>query len=409
MKLSSLANASALGSAIERLVPTSLKACWVESLCAFALLCWGLKSSNQNARLLLSPRTLPSVKRGVERIDLASLRIPNIVRNSYIQLGLLILSSKLNPELEPTRRECLTLRHSGGDQVLLDWFLPSAVEGAVSKPNTPIVVYVPGITGRSREAVSFVRTVLAKGWIAVVFHRRGHEDYLKRASFNIFGSARDLHVAIESIHATSPGAPVALVGSSAGSAVMVRYLGQYAENAQVVAGVGLSPGYDIHGMWEDIRGTFFDRYLTSELKKFFLYRNKDLLFARDAEAVRRLQAAESVQEFAQHAVVFAAEHHENDDPDMVHTYDDWLEQTCPLRVANDIRVPTLCVNALDDPICHRRMVETIGMKLPSSNEHCALLVTNNGSHCAHMSWNGSRLENWGHRVALEFIEGVTEL
>jgi predicted alpha/beta-fold hydrolase len=75
-----------------------------------------------------------------------------------------------------------------------------------------------------------------------VYHRRGHAKPLKKPEFNLFGKASDLHQAVLALKKERPQAPVALVGSSAGSALVVRYLGEYSHLGLVACGVGLSPG-----------------------------------------------------------------------------------------------------------------------------------------------------------------------
>ena len=322
-----------------------------------------------------------------------------------MQLALLIARWKTQTVLDPTRREAITLRHSGGDQVLLDWYYPQRrASGKVA-----ICVYIAGITGKLAESIPFVNRVLEKGWIAVVFHRRGHEMPLKRPTFNIFGSALDLRVAVECIAHAEPDVPIALVGSSAGSAVLVRYLGQYAHDPRVVAGIGLSPGYSISEVWQEITGTFFDRYILNSVKNFFVKRNRDILAARNATALAKLEAATSVYEFAQLATAFSAEHHDDSLEAVQHTFDEWLDQTCPMVFVKNISTPTVCVNSLDDPVCTRRLVEDVGIKLADKNAFGAMVLTEYGSHCAHQTFHkGFPPENWGHTIALNFVQGIIE-
>jgi predicted alpha/beta-fold hydrolase len=363
--------------------------------------------SSQNVRIVMSKQANEKLKSSIKKMNLDTFHVPWLFKHSWIQLGLLMLKGMIQKPFEPTRREVLYLKHSGGDQVLLDWFLPSSSQSTTAmKSDTPVIVYIPGITGGLKESLEFAKFVNEKGWIAVAYHRRGHESLLRTPTFNIFGSAADLKVAVDSIKLTHPNSPIALVGSSAGSALMVRFLGEYGGEANVVAAVGLSPGYDIGGMWKIVGGSFFDRYLVQRLKEFFVYRNVELLSQRDHSAVTLLKQAKSVEEFARHAIVFTSEHHQSDGRGKIRTYEDWLETTCPLRVSHDIVVPTLCLNALDDPICHRDLVENIGFSMPEKNRNCALIVTENGSHCAHQTFHSGLPKNWGHIIALEFIENV---
>lgn len=355
-----------------------------------------LRKSPQKVKVVVSSRSNKLVRSGLKKISPEAYYVPYLFKHSYAQLLLFMLQSHIQNEIEPSFRESVMVSDSG-DHVLLDWFLP-----ANYNDTTPIVVYIPGITGTLREAFGFTKEIIAKGWVGVVFHRRGHEANLRCPSFNIFGNARDLRIAIECIHASSSKSPIFLVGSSAGSAVMVRYLGEFKDKPIVQAAVGLSPGYDIENMWNRIHGSFFDRYLAKQLKKFFIQSNETILSSRNRATVERLYAAQTVEEFAKLACNFASETSELN-------YEEWLKITCPLRVAHNISTPCLCLNALDDPICHRDMVMQIGYSLPHENLNCALIITENGSHCSHQYWSEDlQIKNWGHHVALQFFDGILE-
>lgn len=380
-----------------------LGAIWAEVVMLVIVSWWGLRRAKQQVRFVQPSEPHALLKKGLAKIQLEEFYVPNILRNSWAQFGCLFLNWRLQKIIEPTRREALRLKHSGGDEVVLDWYYPEKLK--CEKP--PIMVYVAGITGTTKEAIPFVKKVLERGWIAVVFHRRGHVTNLSRACFNIFGSALDLRTAIYSIEHSEPQLPIAIVGSSAGSAVLVRYLGEYAHDPRVVAGIGISPGYSINEVWLEITGTFFDRYILSGLKKFFVERNRSILEKRNFEGVKRLESAQSVHEFARHAAAFSSEHHEDVETE-VHTFEDWLNQTCPLVFSDNIATPIICINALDDPVCTKKLVLDVGCRIPDKNRYSAMILSDYGSHCAHQSLHNWLPENWSHKVALDFVEGVLE-
>ena len=137
------------------------------------------------------------------------------------------------------------------------------------------------------------------------------------------------------------------------------------------------------------------------IRRHFLHPNEQILNARDQVAADKLRNAQTLEEFTQAAAVFS--HHERD-----HSYEDWLECTCPMRVVHAIDIPMLCINAWDDPICLKEKVVENGLRLVFENPNCAVVTTNNGSHCAHQYFDNTSWFplNWGHTVAIEFIEGV---
>ena len=376
------------------------------ALISLAIGYWASRKSDQNVRVFVRPDATEAVKKGLSRISLEQYSVPNIFRNSWIQLALLLLCEQaLQKPRKPSERQELVLPHSGGDNVILDWFLPEKLgHGEL----TPIIVYCPGITGGLPESLPFMECVLRKGWIGIVFHRRGHESPLKRPTFNLFGNALDLRAAIEENSHTKPGAPIGMVGSSAGSALTVRYIGQFGADTRVVAGVGLSPGYSLLDIWKECQGSFFDHYLLGRIKGFFVTKYKSILIRRSPEFVKRLEDTTSMYDLVTLATVFSSEHHEGIETIEEYGVDEWLHHTCPNLVAQKIQTPMICLNALDDPICTRKFVESRGVEIANTNKHCAMIVTNNGTHCAHQSFHNGRPENWGYIVALNFIEGVIE-
>lgn len=352
--------------------------------------------AQHNAKLYVDHVNASSMlRKGIANLKLQDFHVPLVFKSSLAQLGLLVLGTRLRADVQPDLTEQLTL--PGGENVFLDWFYPTEEITA----NMPIVIYLPGITGKTIEAGAFIERVRERGYIAIVFHRRGHVQPLKLPEFNIFGNCGDLKHALESIKKEMPSNPISLVGSSAGSAVMVRYLGEFNTHEHVVCAVGLSPGYDVEHLWGRIERTPLDQYLLAKLKEFFVERNAAMLAEKNKRALEELRQVKSVHEFALVASAFAK--HDRD-----HTFEEWLELTCPLRVSREITVPTLCLNAMDDPICLGAAVERIGYQLPLENKFCALVTTDIGSHCAHQDFSRGRWlpDNWGHTIALDFIDGV---
>lgn len=359
------------------------------------------KQSVQNVKLVVQKHDNDKQRtlwKGLNNLDLQAYSVPLAFNSSLVQLCFLFFQWTLQKPIEPDFTESLRLPE--GENVFLDWFLPKEVN-----PTTPIVVYLFGITGTTQEAASFVRRVtLERKWIVVLFHRRGHMQPLKTPEFNLFGNARDLHLALQSIRASHPLHPIALVGSSAGSALLVRYLGEFSQHSMgVICGVALSPGYDIHETPMRIQNTVLDRYLLRRIKSFFLLPNTQVLREKDAMAVDRMETSVTLAEFCKEAAVFA--HHQE-----TYSYSRFLENTCPLQVKSNVCLPLLCVNALDDPICVREIVEQVGCVLPFQNAHMALVTTENGSHCAHFNFFHGiwKPENWGYTLALDFIQGVLD-
>jgi len=64
----------------------------------------------------------------------------------------------------------------------------------------------------------------------------------------------------------------------------------------------------------------------------------------------------------------------------------------------DIKIPTLYIQSLDDPIC---IPECIPIEEIKKNENCILILTQKGGHIAWFT--GSNPEIWAYRPTLEFL------
>lgn len=82
-----------------------------------------------------------------------------------------------------------------------------------------------------------------QGYRAVVFNKRGHGGCaLETPRLQQFGDVSDLDLAIQHIHGMYPNAMKVGVGFSAGSGLLVSYLGETGKNSLLKAAVAVSPG-----------------------------------------------------------------------------------------------------------------------------------------------------------------------
>ncbi|MEL0028105.1 MAG: alpha/beta hydrolase, partial [Perlucidibaca sp.] len=100
-------------------------------------------------------------------------------------------------------------------------------------PDTPTIVLLHTITGSPASMAELVDDLHAgTGWRIVLCLRRGHADLpLTTPRLNILGCTDDLREQLAVIQARFPESPLYGVGSSAGSGLLVRYLGEEGERA----------------------------------------------------------------------------------------------------------------------------------------------------------------------------------
>jgi predicted alpha/beta-fold hydrolase len=319
----------------------------------------------------------------VARID--QLRRPYVqtpwLFNAHLQVLWLLLHESLAPALRYERTDLLRMRDGG--TTALDWI------GLDEPASTPTLLVLPGITGDAQSMRSIVRDLRrATGWRIVVCTRRGHGDLeLTSPLFNTMGSTEDLREQLAHIRAQVPRSTLYAVGVSAGSAVLVRYLGEEGSRSSIRAGVAYCPGYDMRVAWNHVPAPY-NRLMARRLKKYFLSRHADSL--QHLDTYDACMAARDLAGFHEQLYQMAG----CADPM------DYLQRTNPVLVMEDVAVPVMIINALDDPVCVAANARDHVGAVRRVRD--ALLVrTARGSHCAfHEGWSA---RSWSNRLMASYL------
>lgn len=306
--------------------------------------------------------------------------------NRHLQIALLQAAAATRPPLAYHREDRLVL--DDGGTVSLEW-LDAPVAGV------PVVAILPTICGDAQSVRGVVRAIATTlGWHVVVLNRRGHGRLpLTSPRFNTMGSTDDLRVQIDAVRRRRPSSALYVVGMSAGSGLVVRWLGEEGAGAAATAAVSYCPGYDIERAFRRVH-PLYDRYLTRVVKRYFLGRHADVLAGRPGWDA--LQATRGLGDFHDRLHPFAG----YDSPAA------YYAASNPMPVADGIRVPLLTINADDDPVCvHQNVLEHLSLvdTLPDA----VLAVTRGGAHCAFYEglW---RPTSWAERVIVEWLAAAED-
>jgi predicted alpha/beta-fold hydrolase len=307
--------------------------------------------------------------------------------NAHLQLVWLLLREAVAPPLRYERTDLLHMRDGG--TTALDWL------GLASAASTPTLVVLPSITGDAQSTRLLVQDLRrATGWRVVVCTRRGHGGLALTAPvLNTMGCTQDLREQLARIRAEDPDSPLYAIGVSAGSALLVRYLGEEGARSLIRAGVAYCPGYDIRVAWQRVP-PFYSRLMARRLKRHFLERH--------ARALAHLGTYDTCL-----ATRDLAQFHENayelagcTDPA------DYLARSNPALVFDHVAVPVMVINAADDPVCvvenAEDHVDTI-RRVPD-----ALMVrTVRGSHCAFLE--GWSARSWANRLMAGYLLAAADI
>ncbi len=297
--------------------------------------------------------------------ELAPFEAPWWLGNRHAQT-LYTSSPFCRPPSIPWRTEVVDL--PDGDFLEADW-LDRAGE-TVLPHDSPIVLILHGLEGSSEASYArmLAREAAQRGWRTVVLHFRDcgrRQNRLPRRYHA--GDTADPRFFISGLHARFPGAPLVAAGFSLGGNVLLKLLGEDAAGAGIRAAVAVSVPFDLQNSADALElgpSRFYRWYLLRKMKAAMRrkFRPEDAPF--DWEAALR------ARDFPRFDDLVTAPLHGFQGKD--HYY---AESSCG-RYLRLIGVPTLIVNAMDDPFMTTAA-------FPASDElpdNVQLLVTRRGGH-----------------------------
>lgn len=292
--------------------------------------------------------------------------------------------------IPPLQRETLTT--PDGSRISIDYNDDDRTR-ALSN-DAPIVIVLHPITGSGSGMAWFLREAASRGWRGCVFNRRGHSQPLATPSFNLMGNLEDTRIQVAAVQKRYPGAFLSMVGISAGSGLIVSYLGACGADTPIRAGCSLCPGYDISKAFPRLsqKYPFADSFILKDVKREFIQDNKKVLMQHDPKAVDECLQAGNLSDFCIKHVPFTGA------SDLA----DYWKRNNPMEFLANVSVPLLVLNSEDDIVC---LPENIREDLVAESPGIVLLRTTYGSHCAYCegSFGGG---SYLCRVSLDFLEAA---
>ncbi|RLN45947.1 hypothetical protein BBJ29_003642 [Phytophthora kernoviae] len=310
--------------------------------------------------------------------------------NSHVQCFLTFLVPQ-----SPVKYKRDVLQFKDGGQASLDWAIESSVGLTIPlKQDAPIAIIMHGLVGCSENMRSLCAEALAHGYRPVVFNKRGHGGMrLSTPKLQEFGCVEDLKLAILQIEGAYPNSKIFGIGCSAGAGLLCSYLGETGDQSRLGAGVLISPGYNAFDLFcRGMINPVYNFLMTFTLKSFLLRHRNELQDVVDVGAALK---ATSIREFDEHVYM------------KMHGYSDleaYWKVNNPMRDVANIKMPLLCINALDDPVCTK---ETIPYHEFSKKTTAMLVITGEGSHCAFFEGN-FKLKSWSNEAAMTYLDRLQE-
>lgn len=256
--------------------------------------------------------------------------------------------------------------------------------------DTPTIILMHTLTGTPESMSELVRDLHQHtGWRVALCLRRGHANLpMPIPKFSIFGSTDDLREQIHHIQTKFPDSSLYAVGSSAGTGLLVRYLGEEGAQTPIKAAFALCPGYDTEHGFKNVH-PFYSKVMTKKLFKAFIYPYTTTW--EKTASLSQVLATTSLLEFQYQCFELAG----------YSSFEDYNQATNPILVFENVKIPLMILNAEDDPVCHIQNFapykETL---LQMSN--IMVVTTKKGSHCGFYE-GVNHTHSWSARLISDYL------
>ncbi|MGO9372882.1 MAG: YheT family hydrolase [Syntrophobacteraceae bacterium] len=262
----------------------------------------------------------------------------------------------------------------------------------IGSDRTAIVSY--GLEGNSHRpyVLGMVRVLIRNGWNAVVWNFRGcsGEPNKKLRSYHC-GDTEDLNTVLRFVLKEANSRKIAMIGFSAGGNMLMKFLGEQGAGITpyVSAAVGISVPCDLAGSAQKLA-----------MRSNRIYTMRFLLMLRGKLRIKKqlfpglipnhINGIKSLIDFDS---AYTAPAHGFKD-----AYDYYDKSSC-LPYLENIKIPSLLLNALDDPLLSR---SCFPFSRAESAPQLYLETPPHGGHVGFVSFN-DRNEYWSETRTLEFI------
>lgn len=302
--------------------------------------------------------------------------------NNHVHLLYFDIIKKKTIKLEYDRIESLTMRDGGVTAIA--WY------GYALPVDTPTIVIMHTITGSPESMRELVKDLHEyTGWRIALCLRRGHAGLpMPVPQMSIFGSTSDLREQIQFIQRKFPQSNLYAVGSSAGTGLLVRYLGEVAEETPFKAAFALCPGYNTKDGFENVH-PFYSKVMTKKLFKAFIqpYQNT----WQHTESVQFVLKTKTLQQFQENYFEMAG----------FADYESYDQAINPIYVFENVKIPLMILNAEDDPVCSIKNFEPYKQTVQQM-QNMVVVTTKKGSHCGY--YEGFQTRSWASKLIADFLK-----
>jgi len=248
------------------------------------------------------------------------------------------------------RRE--RLNTPDGDFLDIDW---------CDNGNQPLVLLLHGLAGSSRSGyiVGLQHSLSAAGFASVALNFRGCSGEMNRmARCYHSGETEDIDFLYRTLRQRFPDRAMAAIGFSLGGNVLLKWLGEQGDKLDLCAAVAISVPLVLSECADKLDNGFsklYRDYLLRELKHYMRVKLRHLQHIgqhEQADRILKLGELSGIKSFWQYDDKVVAGLHGFKDAH------DYYRRSSSRQFLNSIRVPTLILQAKDDPFMTERVLPT---------------------------------------------------
>ena len=270
--------------------------------------------------------------------------------------------------------------------------------------NLPLVILLHGLAGSSQS--SYIKglqyALLKQGFRSAVLNFRGCSgEYNYSARCYHSGDTSDIDFLYRTLRTREPQTPMAVVGFSLGGNVLLKWLGEQGKNVSLFAATAVSVPLVLSECANKLDNGFSRLYrasLLQELKQYVRLKHKHLVMlgkTNEAEKLSQLGNLDSITSFWQY-----------DDRVIARLYDftdvhDYYKRSSSRQFLKTISVPTLLIQAADDPFMTSKVIPKQN-ELPAS---VSMEITKAGGHVGFISGtNPFKANYWLEQRIPEYLQ-----
>ncbi|KAJ1770037.1 medium-chain fatty acid ethyl ester synthase/esterase 2 [Coemansia sp. RSA 1813] len=212
------------------------------------------------------------------------------------------------------------------------------------------------------------------------------------------GLTEDYREVVKNIRNRFPTSPLLGLSFSMGANIMTKYIGEEGNGCPLSAGIIVGCPYDMYKVIKHLDSQrftfsrFYDLAILNFLKNAFKDNQDQILKIPVGMDVKKISNSTGIMEFTEEMTRKAFGYK---------SAKDLLDYSSCKNYMDDIKIPVLFLNSLDDPICIKSLIP---FEKFVNNPNIVLALTENGGHIGYMG--GTWPTSWIEHPVIEFFESA---